>query len=192
MHGTNSVNAFRSGSAALMPNPSVNRTRYGRRRKAGAQRLRHCRAPALRRLPPRAGYLERYTSVESQLIAIAFRGRSRELPLGGECLSRIRPVQSPVHAATAGRRPTASPMRCVRAWVSLGVFSHRGRSAVREQSHLLSAGQESLARRISLTHNPSLVRTHSGMPRKPAVLYSKHRRTSGLRGTPTRSAQLER
>jgi len=63
---------------------------------------------------------------------------------------------------------------------------------VREQSHLPSAGQESSARRISLTHNPSLVRTHSGMPRKPAVLYSKHRRTSGLRGTPTRSAQLER
>ena len=43
----------------LRPNPSVNRTRYGRRRKAGAQRLRHCRAPALRRLPHRAGYLER-------------------------------------------------------------------------------------------------------------------------------------
>jgi hypothetical protein len=46
-------------SVKLRPNPSVNRTRYGRRRKAGAQRLRHCRAPALRRLPPRAGYLER-------------------------------------------------------------------------------------------------------------------------------------
>ena len=44
---------------ALRPNPSVNRTRYGRRRKAGAQRLRHCRAPGLRRPPPRAGYLER-------------------------------------------------------------------------------------------------------------------------------------
>jgi hypothetical protein len=43
----------------LRPNPSVNRTRCGRRRKAGAQRLRHCRAPALRRPPPRAGYLER-------------------------------------------------------------------------------------------------------------------------------------
>jgi hypothetical protein len=43
----------------LRPNPSVNRTRYGRQRKAGAQRLRHCRAPALRCLPPRAGYLER-------------------------------------------------------------------------------------------------------------------------------------
>ena len=44
----------------VRPNPSVNRTRYGRRCKAGAQRLRHCRAPALHRLPPRAGYLERY------------------------------------------------------------------------------------------------------------------------------------
>jgi hypothetical protein len=43
----------------VLPNPSVNRTRYGRQRKAGAQRLRHCRAPALRRPPPRAGYLER-------------------------------------------------------------------------------------------------------------------------------------
>jgi hypothetical protein len=44
---------------ALRPNPSFNRTRYGRRRKAGAQRLRHCRAPALHRPPPQAGYLER-------------------------------------------------------------------------------------------------------------------------------------
>jgi hypothetical protein len=43
----------------VLPNPSVNRTRYGRQRKPGAQWLRHCRAPALRRLPPRAGYLER-------------------------------------------------------------------------------------------------------------------------------------
>jgi hypothetical protein len=49
----------RSVQCKAVPNPSVNRTRYGRRRKAGAQRLRHCRAPALRRLPPRAGYLER-------------------------------------------------------------------------------------------------------------------------------------
>jgi hypothetical protein len=37
------------------PNPSLNRTRYGRRRKPGAQRLRHCRAPGLHRLPPPAG-----------------------------------------------------------------------------------------------------------------------------------------
>jgi len=40
--------------------------------------------------------------------------------------------------------------------------------------------------------NPSLERTHSGMPRKPAVLQSSYRRTPGLRGTPTRSAHLER
>ena len=104
----------------------------------------------------------------------------------------MRLRQFPVHAATVGLRPNASSMKSVRARVSFGVFSHRGRGAVREQSHLSSAGQESLANRISLTHNPSLVRTHSGMPRKPAVLYSNHRRTSGLRGTPTRSAQLER
>ena len=41
--------------AAALPNPSLNRTRYGRQRKPGAQRLRHCRAPGLRCLPPRAG-----------------------------------------------------------------------------------------------------------------------------------------
>ena len=41
--------------AAALPNPSLNRTRYGRQRKPGAQRLRHCRAPGLRRLPSRAG-----------------------------------------------------------------------------------------------------------------------------------------
>ncbi len=45
--------------ARVRPNPSVNRTRYGRQRKAGARRLRHCRAPALHRPPSRAGYLER-------------------------------------------------------------------------------------------------------------------------------------
>ena len=39
----------------VRPNTSLNRTRNGKRRKAGAQRLRHCRAPALRRLPLRAG-----------------------------------------------------------------------------------------------------------------------------------------
>jgi hypothetical protein len=50
---------IRLAQRTLRPNPSVNRTRYGRQRKAGAQRLRHCRAPALHRLPPRAGYLER-------------------------------------------------------------------------------------------------------------------------------------
>ena len=40
---------------AVLPNPSLNRTRYGMRCKPGAQRLRHCRAPGLHRLPPRAG-----------------------------------------------------------------------------------------------------------------------------------------
>ena len=39
----------------VLPNPSLNRTRYGRRCKPAAQRLRHCRAPGLHRLPPRAG-----------------------------------------------------------------------------------------------------------------------------------------
>jgi hypothetical protein len=40
---------------APRPNPSLNRTLRGRRRKPGAQWLRHCRAPGLRRLPLRAG-----------------------------------------------------------------------------------------------------------------------------------------
>ena len=130
--------------------------------------------------------------MESHLSASAFRGRGRELPLVGKRLSRRRSGKTPFHAGTVGRNPSASPTPLWRSGVSPGLFSHRGRGAVREQCHLLSAGQESLARRISLTHNPSLVRTHSGMPRKPAVLCSKHRRTSGLRGTPAWSAQLER
>ena len=45
---------------------------------------------------------------------------------------------------------------------------------------------------LSVRSNPSLERTLSGMPRKPAVLQSSYRRTSGLRGTPARSAHLER
>jgi hypothetical protein len=40
--------------------------------------------------------------------------------------------------------------------------------------------------------NPSLEQTHSGKPRKPAVRHSNHGHTSGLRGSPPRSAQLER
>ena len=42
-------------TATSRPNPSLNRTRYGRQRQPGAQRRRHCRAPGLRCLPPRAG-----------------------------------------------------------------------------------------------------------------------------------------
>ncbi len=43
----------------MRPNPSFNRTRYGRHRKAGLRHMVHHLSPALRRLPPRAGYLER-------------------------------------------------------------------------------------------------------------------------------------
>jgi hypothetical protein len=43
------------GHSKLLPNPSFNRTRYGRRRKLGVRRLRHLRTPSLRRLPARAG-----------------------------------------------------------------------------------------------------------------------------------------
>lgn len=42
-----------------MPNPSVNATRYGRRRKPGVCQFHHRHIPGLRRLPPRARYLER-------------------------------------------------------------------------------------------------------------------------------------
>jgi hypothetical protein len=44
---------------ALMPNPSVNLTRYGRRRKPGLSQLYYCLSPGLQHLPTRAGYLER-------------------------------------------------------------------------------------------------------------------------------------
>lgn len=39
----------------MRPNPSLNRTRYGRQRKAGLRHTVHFLSPALRRLPPRAG-----------------------------------------------------------------------------------------------------------------------------------------
>jgi hypothetical protein len=44
---------------AVLPNPSVNRTRYGSRRKPGVCHSNYRHTPGLRRLPPRAGYLER-------------------------------------------------------------------------------------------------------------------------------------
>jgi hypothetical protein len=42
-------------SFALRPNPSLNLTRYGKRRKPGLQHVVHHRSPGLRRSPPRAG-----------------------------------------------------------------------------------------------------------------------------------------
>jgi hypothetical protein len=41
--------------SALMPNPSLNRTRYGKRRKPGLRHLVHHLSSGLRRLPPRSG-----------------------------------------------------------------------------------------------------------------------------------------
>ncbi len=38
-----------------MPNPSLNRTRYGSRRKPGVQYARYPCTPGLRRLTPQAG-----------------------------------------------------------------------------------------------------------------------------------------
>ena len=52
---SNVVTLLQGQCKTARPNISLNRTRNGRRRKAGVQRLRHCRAPALRRLPLRAG-----------------------------------------------------------------------------------------------------------------------------------------
>jgi hypothetical protein len=44
---------------SVMPNPSVNLTRYGRPCKPGPRHLYYRRAPGLQALPTRAGYLER-------------------------------------------------------------------------------------------------------------------------------------
>ena len=49
-----SKNAGQAVGSPVMPNPSLKLTRYGRRRKAGPLHMVHHRAPALRRLPPRA------------------------------------------------------------------------------------------------------------------------------------------
>ena len=40
---------------AARPNPSLNRTRYGKRRKPGLRHMVHHLSPGLRRLPPQAG-----------------------------------------------------------------------------------------------------------------------------------------
>jgi hypothetical protein len=40
--------------SAVRPNPSLNRTRYGKRHKPGPRHMVHHRVPGLRRLPPRA------------------------------------------------------------------------------------------------------------------------------------------
>jgi hypothetical protein len=43
------------GGTRVLPNPSLNRTRYGRQRKPGPRHMVHHLVPGLRRLPPRAG-----------------------------------------------------------------------------------------------------------------------------------------
>ncbi len=43
------------GASAMTPNPSLNLTRYGKRRKPGLQHMVHHRSLGLRRLPTRAG-----------------------------------------------------------------------------------------------------------------------------------------
>jgi hypothetical protein len=48
--------AYSAGrQAELRPNPSLNRTRYGKRRKPGLRHMVHHLSPGLRRLPPQAG-----------------------------------------------------------------------------------------------------------------------------------------
>jgi hypothetical protein len=58
------IKAFASGASSrsgrrVMPNPSVEWTRYGRQRKPGLRHTVHHLRPGLRCLPPRAPHLER-------------------------------------------------------------------------------------------------------------------------------------
>jgi len=52
----------------VTPNPSVNLTRYGRRCLAAAGQCVHFPSAARQRLPPRAGYLERYAAMEASCL----------------------------------------------------------------------------------------------------------------------------
>jgi hypothetical protein len=47
--------AFTSKRVPVLPNHSLNRTRYGRQRKPGPRHMVHHLVPGLRRLPPQAG-----------------------------------------------------------------------------------------------------------------------------------------
>jgi hypothetical protein len=53
------IQAHTVTSTQVLPNPSVNLTRYGRTCKPGPRHLYYRRGPGLQALPPRAGYLER-------------------------------------------------------------------------------------------------------------------------------------
>ena len=57
--GFSPAKALCCSRCAARPNTSVNLTRYGRRRLAAPGAGAHCPSAASRRLPPRAGYLER-------------------------------------------------------------------------------------------------------------------------------------
>jgi hypothetical protein len=58
-HGILEAPQSSSQLRAVLPNPSVEPTRYGRQRKAGLRYSVHFLSPALRCLPPRAAHLER-------------------------------------------------------------------------------------------------------------------------------------
>jgi hypothetical protein len=49
------MNPSRPAPHRATPNPSFNRTRYGKRRKPGLRHMVHYLSPGLRRLPPQAG-----------------------------------------------------------------------------------------------------------------------------------------
>ncbi len=55
MHATDFQDDFRCPQSDYFANHSLNRTRYGKRRKPGPRHMVHHLVPGLRRLPPQAG-----------------------------------------------------------------------------------------------------------------------------------------
>jgi hypothetical protein len=87
-------------------------------------------------------------------------------------------------AATCSRQRHPRHQAFIAAWAVARAHRHSSRLALR--------GKVLHPPAVRLRHNPSLERTSSGKPCKPAVFPFVHRHTSGLRGTPPGSAQLAR
>jgi len=160
----------------MKPNPSLERTSSGMPRKPAVRQVVHRHTSGLRATPPGPAQLERYTSLEM--------GRSP--PLFADVAANS---PSSVGLVNVSSRPALTLLRrglraCLAGTGGSTCWPPPGGAELADPPVVLHGG--------SSPYNPSLKRTHSGMPRKPAVRPLHYPHTSGLRGMPARSAQLER
>ena len=97
--------------ATLLPNPSVNLTRYGRRRLAAPAKVTSFPSAANQRPPPRAGYLKRWAAEELAAHAPARNSPALHLTPDGES-AEPRHLVGAGAKAPASQSPTSAATGC--------------------------------------------------------------------------------